>query len=180
VKRELIREFVVEDTCEVEDEDIHEVDTSEVEVEGVHEVEDEGTHKVEGEGRHEVDTCEVEDDGIQEVEDEVTREVEDEDMELDLFCYEDVVSTEDSGCLTTCSKGCKLLFTEHRERWERELTSVMPMSSSRASPVLVLRKFRSYLLLLFINESDAEVCVLCTRRPSRESQLSFDRSFTAF
>jgi len=44
----------------------------------------------------------VEDVDVREVEDEGTHEVAGEDMklELNLFCFEDVISTEDSGWLT--------------------------------------------------------------------------------
>ena len=80
MKRELIREFVEvvgvvdEDTCGVEDEGIHEEDA----------------RKVEGED-------------LPGVEDEETREIEDagKELKLDLFCFEDVISTEDLGWLTT-------------------------------------------------------------------------------
>ena len=64
----------------------------------MHEVD---TLKVEGEDRHKVDTREVEDEDIHEVEDEDIHEDEDMELELDLFCFEDVISTEDLGWLTT-------------------------------------------------------------------------------
>ena len=66
----------------------------------MHEVD---TLKVEGEDRHKVDTREVEGEDRHKVEDEGTHEVEDEvmELELDLFCFEDVISTEDLGWLTT-------------------------------------------------------------------------------
>jgi hypothetical protein len=88
VKRELIREFVEvvgvvdEDTCEVEDEGEHEVDARKIEDEDIPGVEDE-------------ETREVEDEDIREVEDEG------KELKLDLFCFEDVISTEDLGWLTT-------------------------------------------------------------------------------
>jgi len=85
--------------------------------EGIREVEDEGIREVEDERMHEEEARKVEGEDIHGVEDEDTHEVEDEDMdlELDLFCFEEVISTEDLGWLTTKSKGCKLLFTELRE-----------------------------------------------------------------
>jgi len=44
---------------------------------------------------------EVEDEGIREIEDEEIREYVNEGIELDLFCFEDVISTEDLSWLTT-------------------------------------------------------------------------------
>jgi len=78
-----------------------------------------------------------------------------------------------------------LVFEDHGVRvfvdpQSLPMSSVMPISSWRATPVLVLRNFRSYSLLLFENEADFEDCVLCTRTPSRESQLVYDRSLIAF